>query len=35
MNWPETVDHCVVCVCWTFIVWRAGAGLFARWKDSW
>ncbi len=34
MTWPEAVDHAVQMLCWTFIAWRVGAGVFAWWETS-
>jgi hypothetical protein len=32
VTWPEAVDHAVQMLCWTFIAWRVGAGVFAWWR---
>ena len=28
MTWPEAFVWCVALVCGTFLLWRAGAGMF-------
>lgn len=33
MNWPEAFTTGVSYVCWTFIVWRAGAFIASRYID--
>ena len=33
LTWPVVVQDAVIHLCWTFIVWRVGAGLFEAWKD--
>jgi len=32
MTWPEALYRSVEAVCYTFIVWRVGAGAFACWR---
>jgi hypothetical protein len=34
MTWPEAFYKSIEGVCWTFIVWRIGAGAFAVWKEQ-
>ena len=34
-GWPEAFHDSVLAVCWTFLVWRFGAGCFAWWKANW
>lgn len=35
MSWPQAFNESVLALCYTFLAWRVGAGLFARWKESW
>ncbi len=34
MTWPEAFYKAVESICWTFIVWRFGAGCLAVWKEQ-
>jgi hypothetical protein len=31
MSWPQAFYDGVCVVCWTFIIWRVGAGVLAIW----
>lgn len=32
MTWPEAFKATIDNVCWTFLAWRVGAGVFEWWR---
>lgn len=34
MTWPEAFLKGVEAICWTFIIWRVGAGMMVVWKEQ-